>query len=162
MQPRYVYKCSDWLRHEVTVHLTNTHLVEESVIVAANRQLPPDHLVFRLLYPHWQKTLSLNAAARDTLVPHVIAKLIGFEDKQAFKFIQYADENFDFKAQYVPTELRRRGFPPEHLNDRKFHNYAYTRCIHSKIRNYVAEVLSIRYKGPHADMQVKEDKALQN
>jgi len=140
-------------------------LVEESVIVAANRQLPPDHLVFRLLYPHWQKTLSLNAAARDTLVPHVIVKLIGFEDNQAFKFIQYEYENFDFKAQYVPTDLRRRGFPPEHLNARKFHNYAYARCIHSmwyKIRNYVAEMLSLRYKGPNADTQVKEDEALQN
>ena len=138
--------------------------MEESVIVAANRQLPSDHLVFRLLYPHWQKTLSLNAAARATLVPQVIVKLIGFEDNQAFKFIQHAYENFDFKAQYVPTDLRRRGFAPEHLHDRKFHNYAYARCIHSmwyKIRNYVAEMLSLRYKGPNADTQVKEDKDLQ-
>lgn len=133
--------------------------------MSANRQLPTDHLVFRLLYPHWQKTLALNAAARDTLVPHVIVKLIGFEDAQAYEFIYHAYENFDFQAQYVPTDLRRRGFPPEDLNDRKYHNYAYARCIHSmwyKIRKYVAEMLAIKYKGPNADTQVKQDEHLQN
>ena len=31
-----------------------------------------------------------------------------------------------------------------------------------KIRNYVAEMLSICYKGPNADTQAKEDKVLQN
>lgn len=157
-------QASDWLRHEVTVHLTNTHLIEESIIVAANRQLPPNHSVFRLLYPHWQKTLSLNAAARDTLVPHVIINLIGLDKSQALNFIQHAYETFDFTGQYVPNDLRRRGFPPELLNDRKYHNYAYARCIHSmwyKIRNYVAEMLSINYGGPNADAQVKGDPFLQ-
>ncbi|THC90331.1 hypothetical protein EYZ11_010210 [Aspergillus tanneri] len=43
-----------------------------AIIVASNRQLQPDHLVMQLLYPHWQKTLALNAAARNNLVPHVI------------------------------------------------------------------------------------------
>ena len=132
--------------------------------MAANRRLPPDHLVFRLLYPHWQKTLALNAAARNTLVPHVILDLIGFEQPQALNFIKHAYENFDFKGQYVPNDLRRRGFPPELLNDRKYHNYAYARCIHSmwyKIRNYVAEMLSIKYAGPNADKQVKGDADVQ-
>lgn len=146
------------------MHLTNTHLIEESIIVSANRQLPSEHLVFRLLYPHWQKTLALNAAARDTLVPHVILSLVGFEKPQALKFIQHAYENFDFKGQYVPNDLRRRGFPPELLNDRKYHNYAYARCIHSmwyKIRNYIAEMLSLKYSGPNKDAQVRGDDELQ-
>ena len=95
----------------------------------------------------------------------MIVKLIGFEDEQAYKFLRYEYENFDFKGQYVPTELRRRGFAPEHLSDRKFHIYAYARCIHSmwyKIRNYVAKMLSLKYNGPNADSQVKEDQDLQN
>ena len=35
---RYAKTCvqtSDWLRHDVTVHLTNTHIIEEATIVAA-------------------------------------------------------------------------------------------------------------------------------
>jgi hypothetical protein len=94
----------------------------------------------------------------------VIVKLIGLEDKQASNFILSEYENFDFTAQYVPNDLRRRGFPPEKLNDRKFHNYAYARCIHSmwyKIRNYVDELLSIEYNGPDADAKVKQNEYLQ-
>ena len=140
-------------------------MVEESIIVAANRQLPPDHPVFRLLYPHWQKTLSLNAAARATLVPDIVLKTIGFEDKQGYTFLQHAYETFDFQAQYVPADLRRRGFEPKCLNDKKFHNYAYARCIHSmwyKIRSYVVEMLRINYNTLDVDNQVKEDEHLQN
>lgn len=151
---------SDWVRHEMTVHLTHTHLIEEAVIVGATRTLPDWHPVLKLLYPHWQKTLSLNAAARDTLVPSVIIKLIGFEDTQASRFIRHAYETFDFQGSYVPSDLRRRGFPPEQLNDTKFHNYAYARCIYSmwwKIRSYIAAMLSLSYSGPNADLQVKED-----
>ena len=97
-------------------------------------------------------------------MPHVILNLIGFEKSQALKFLKHAYENFDFKGQYIPNDLRRRGFPPELLNDRKYHNYAYARCIHSmwyKIRNYVAEMLSIKYAGPNADAQVKGDADVQ-
>ncbi len=139
-------------------------MVEESIIVAANRQLEVSHPVYRLLYPHWQKTLSLNAAARNTLVPDVIVKLVGFEDKDASKFIQQAYENFNFTEMYVPNDLNRRGFPLEKLNDRKFHNYAYARCISSmwrKIRNYVEEMLCLEYNGADVDSKVKNDEHLQ-
>ena len=169
-------QCSDWFRHEVSVHLANTHLVEEAVIVASNRQLGPGHPVMRLLYPHWQKTLALNAAARNTLVPHVIVKLIGIPEDNAFAFIRNAYKNFDFKKRYVPTDLKERGFPPELLNSpkdpkepddqkyQKFHNYAYARCIHSmwyKIRAFVYQMLALDYPQPGADEKVRNDERIQ-
>ena len=157
-------QCSDWLRHEVTVHLTNTHLIEEAIIVASHRQLDPDHPVLKLLYPHWQKTLALNAAARNTLVPHVIVELIGLQANEAYAFIRHAYKNFDFKKRYVPTDLSQRGFPPEKLDSPKFHNYAYARCIHSmwhKIRNYVQDMLALDYPGPDADHKVLHDERIQ-
>lgn len=52
---RYAKTCvqsSDWIRHEMAIHLLNTHLVEEVIIVAANRSFPFDNAVFRLLEPH--------------------------------------------------------------------------------------------------------------
>ncbi|KAJ5824678.1 hypothetical protein N7447_007018 [Penicillium robsamsonii] len=157
-------QCSDWLRHEVTVHLTNTHLIEEAIIVASNRQLDPGHPVMKLLYPHWQKTLALNAAARNTLVPHVIVELIGLQAKEAYAFIRHAYTDFDFKKRYVPTDLSERGFPPEQLDHPKFHNYAYARCIHSmwhKIRSYVEEMLALDYPQPSADEKVLHDERIQ-
>lgn len=138
-------------------------MVEEAIIVSANRQLPPNHPVFRILRPHWQKTLALNAAARTTLVPEVILNIIGFEKDQATAFIRYEYSSFDFENSYVPEDLRRRGFPPEELNDKKFHNYAYARCINSmwnKIKKYVKETLSLDYTDPDVDQKVEDDEFL--
>lgn len=159
---------SDWFRHEVTAHLTRTHLVEEAVIVSANRQFDPRHPVFMILRPHWQKTLALNAAARGTLVPSVILKIVGFEDKQATTFIQSEYRTYDFKESYVPTDLHNRGFPPEELDTPKFRNYTYARCVNSmwkKIRSYVDEMLSLEYghglPPDQLDKKVKNDKSIQ-
>lgn len=138
-------------------------MVEEAIIISANRQLPPNHPVFRILRPHWQKTLALNAAARTTLVPEVILNIVGFEKDQATAFIRTEYNSFDFENSYVPKDLRRRGFPPEELNDKKFHNYAYARCINSmwnKIRKYVEEILALDYTDPDVDQQVEDDEFL--
>jgi Lipoxygenase len=75
---RYAKMCSsvsDWSRHELVVHLTETHLVEEAIIVAAQRSFPDSHIICQLLRPHWFKTLSLNFLARLTLVPVFIEKV---------------------------------------------------------------------------------------
>ena len=53
---RYAKMCSqvsDWTRHEVQVHLNDCHFVEEATIVAAQRSFTGDHIVYRLLEPHW-------------------------------------------------------------------------------------------------------------
>jgi hypothetical protein len=165
---RYAKTCvqsSDWIRHEVTVHLTNTHLIEEATIVGAYRNIPQTHIVFQLLYPHWQKTLSLNAAARTVLIPYVIFPLIGMPDQNAYKFIQSAYSSFDFVGNYIPNDLKRRGFPTDKLNDHKYHNYTWARCIYSmwfKIRAYVKDMLEIQYNGPNADADVANDENIRN
>ncbi len=71
-------------------------MVEEVIIVAANRVFPVDHVVFQLLEPHWYRTLPLNAAARDTLVPKIIFELVGLGGSQPKDFIKHAFANFDF------------------------------------------------------------------
>ncbi|MCJ1433369.1 hypothetical protein MMC27_002729 [Xylographa pallens] len=160
---RYAKTCvqtSDWLRHEVTVHLTNTHLIEEATIVGAQRSFPDTHMVFQLLYPHWQKTLALNAAARATLVPHVINELLPFTKEQSTRFTLHAFHSYDFEGRYAPEDLRRRGFAPETLDDARSRNYAWARCIHSmwgKIRRYVAGMLDLAYPEPNADRKVAAD-----
>ncbi|PKY05176.1 putative lipoxygenase [Aspergillus campestris IBT 28561] len=157
-------QCSDWFRHEVTVHLTRTHLIEESIIVSANRQFDSDHPVFEILHLHWKKTLALNGAARGTLVPSVILQIIGFKQDEALAFIRDEYRTFDFQNSYVPRDLRRRGFPPEDLDSPKFHNYAYARCINSmwkKIRDYVEARLSLAYPEADADTRVKKDACIQ-
>jgi hypothetical protein len=123
--------------------------------------------VFKLLRPHWQKTLALNAAARGTLVPSVIIPIIGFKQSEALEFIRNEYRSFDFEKKYVPKDLDARGFPLAELDSEKFHNYAYARCINSmwkKLRAYVEGMLSVAYPGPDADQrdrQVEEDQSIQ-
>ncbi|KIK57231.1 hypothetical protein GYMLUDRAFT_229519 [Collybiopsis luxurians FD-317 M1] len=158
---RYAKMCaqvSDWFRHELVVHLVYTHLVEEVLIVAANRTLPPSHIVLKLLEPHWKTTLSLNEAARSTLVPKIINEMTAFKDPETYAFIKDAYQRFDWVGSYVPNDLRRRGFPVEKLNDVKYHNYGYARNIARMweiLRKFVGTVLTKTYVG--GDAQVAAD-----
>ncbi|KAF7428106.1 hypothetical protein PC9H_007325 [Pleurotus ostreatus] len=144
---RYAKTCvlsSDWALHEMIIHLNNTHLVEEAVIVAAQRKLSPSHIVFRLLEPHWVVTLSLNALARSVLIPEVIVPIAGFSAPHIFQFIRGSFTNFDWKSLYVPADLESRGFPIDQLNSPKFHNYAYARDINdmwTTLKKFVSSVL---------------------
>ncbi len=167
---RYAKTCaqvSDWMRHELTVHLTLSHFVEEAIIVAANRTIPMEHPVYRLLSPHWYKTLSLNAAARASLVPQVVAEIIGISPDQAFSFIQHAYDTYDFQASYVPNDLRRRGFPSteEGLNQPKYKNYAYAKnmtLMWKAIREYVESMLLTYYDKADADAKIAADGYIQD
>ena len=163
---RYAKTCaqvSDWLRHEVVVHLVNTHLVEEVTIVAAHRAFSIDHPVYRLLQPHWLKTMSLNAAARSSLVPNIIAKLVGITGPQLYSFVRDGYKRFDWTGQYVPNDLNARGFPPDQLStEPKFHNYAYGRnmiLMWQVLRKFVEAVIAIDI---HSDEQVLGDDQIQS
>jgi hypothetical protein len=150
---RYAKTCaqvSDWLVHELAVHLTHAHLIEEAVIVATNRTIPMEHIIYRILSPHWYKTLSLNAAARAALVPQVIADIIGFSPDQAYSFLRHAFDNFDFEGSYVPNDLERRGFAAteQGLKDARYKNYPYAKNMLSlwdSLRTYVKSMLELYY-----------------
>lgn len=165
---RYAKLCvqvSDWSRHEIAVHLVNTHFVEEVVIVATQRSIPAEHPVFQLLEPHWLKTLSINAAARATLVPKVVVDLIGVTGDQAYRFINYAYENFLWTDQYIPNDLEKRGFPLTELASKKFRNYAYAKnviLLWGVLRKFVSSMLIIYYGSDEksADNKVANDPAI--
>lgn len=163
---RYAKTCaqvSDWIRHELAVHLTESHLVEEAIIVATNRTIPMEHIVYKILSPHWYKTLSLNAAARASLVPQVIVELIGLTPDQAYSFIRHSFDNFDFQARYVPTDLHGRGFPAdeESLEHPRYRNYPYAKnmlLFWNVLRTYVESMLEPHYPD---DAAVARDRHIQ-
>ncbi|TFK62020.1 Lipoxygenase [Pluteus cervinus] len=163
---RYAKLCSqvaDWARHEIAVHLAETHFVEEGVIVAALRSFEVNHPVYQILSPHWLRTLSLNASARGTLVPDVVIRLVGFTEAQSYKFINNSYENFDWEGSYVPNHLKGRGFPSDEagLNDKMYHNYAFARSVivmWNVIRAFVHDLVSIYY---NSDSAVAQDVDIQ-
>lgn len=169
---RYAKTCaqiSDWVEHEVGAHLVNTHFVEEATIVAASRAFTPSHPVYKLLSPHWIKTLPLNAAARATLVPHVIAKVTGCTTEQTYAWMRHCYAAFDFQRGYVPAELASRGFntadlaaspAPSTAAPARMHNYAYGRNVLHMwdiLRRFVATYLSATHP---TDASVAHDAAI--
>ncbi|KAK0652821.1 lipoxygenase [Cercophora newfieldiana] len=164
---RYAKTCSqvtDWMRHELVVHLTLSHFVEEAIIVATNRTVPMGHPVYTLLSPHWYKTLSLNAAARASLVPQVVCDIVGVTPDQALAFAREAYDTYDFVGSYVPNDLRRRGFPDtvEGLKHPRYKNYGYAKnmiALWGVLRKYVQTMLVSHYP---KDADVVADKALQD
>ena len=152
---------ADWLHHEAKVHLTDTHLVEEVIIVATHRSFQEVGPIYNLLEPHWERTLSLNKAARDTLVPSVVTKIAGVRSKDVYTYIGYVFENFDFVGGYIPNDLEARGFPLDKLDDPKgkFHNYAYARnmkLMWEVLRTFVASYLSAFHEYD-TDEQIAKD-----
>ena len=161
---RYAKTCaqvSDWTRHEITVHLNDTHFMEEAIIVATHRCIPTDHPVYKLLQPHWLKTLSLNAAARSTLVPKIIFDLVGVPNTNLYSFLKHAYKSFDFQRRYIPNDLPARGFPLSELNTPKFKNYAYAKdmsLMWNTIHTFVSSIVDLSYE---TDDQVANDAPIQ-
>ncbi|KJA16209.1 hypothetical protein HYPSUDRAFT_219620 [Hypholoma sublateritium FD-334 SS-4] len=161
---RYAKMCvqvSDWTRHEISVHLINTHFIEEIIIVAAQRTLASQHPVYELLRDHWTTTLSINALARSGLVEKALIPLCPFTEDQLNKFIVHEFSSFDFTGLYVPTDLHHRGFPIDQLEtNRKYHNYGYGRNISlmwTTLREFVSAVLTKAYNSADPDADVKND-----
>jgi hypothetical protein len=163
---RYAKTCAqtaDWSRHEIATHLVDTHMVEEAIIVATNRTIPEDHILYETLSPHWFRTLALNSAARAVLVPAVIARLAGFgpsidlKTSRTMGLVDWSYKNFNFQDKYVPTDLKKRGFDLEAETGDKYRNYPYATDMYllwGVIRDFVKSVLGTKYK---SDDDVQED-----
>ncbi|KAH6879478.1 lipoxygenase [Thelonectria olida] len=166
---RYAKTCAqtaDWARHEIAVHLVDTHLIEEAIIVATNRTVPENHLLYEVLNPHWFRTLPLNAAARDTLIPFVIARIAGFGPTSAaatsrtLGLVNWSYKNFNFQEKYIPNDLKKRGFDLEAEKGDKYRNSPYATNMHilwAVIRDFVKSVLATKYKCDH---DVRADKVI--
>ncbi|KAF9875155.1 Oleic acid lipoxygenase [Colletotrichum karsti] len=163
---RYAKTCAqtaDWSRHEIATHLVDTHMIEEAIIVATNRTVPEDHLLYEILSPHWFRTLPLNEAARKLLVPGVIARIAGFgptndpKTSRALSLIKWSYKNFNFQDKYIPNDLKKRGFDVEAITGDKYRNYPYATNMYflwKVIRDFVQSVLATKYK---CDDDVQKD-----
>jgi hypothetical protein len=168
---RYAKTCaqtSDWLRHEIAVHLVDTHIVEEVIIVATNRTIPDEHLLYELLSPHWFRTLALNSAARKILVPMVVARLAGLGVvpgtplSRAFGLLNWSFKNYNFQDKYIPNDLKKRGFNLDASAGQKYRNYPYATDISllwGVIHDFVKSMIMTKYK---CDQDVQRDPCILN
>ena len=97
--------------HEMVVHLFRTHLLMETVWVAANRGLSPQRPIHRLLTPHFQGTIAINYKARNELIvaggPIDTSISVGTEG--AYWLISQALETFEWSDLDPERDLSDRG-----------------------------------------------------
>ncbi|KAM0320654.1 hypothetical protein ACHAPQ_009853 [Fusarium lateritium] len=162
-----IAQTADWARHEVATHLVDTHMIEEAIIVATNRTIREDHLLYEILSPHWFRTLALNEAARMLLVPRVIKRASGFNPPAqpdgfggAFGLVNWSYKNFNFQEKYIPNDLNKRGFNLDEEKGKKYRNYPYAtnmKLLWGIIHDFVKSVLETKYK---SDQDVVKDSCI--
>jgi arachidonate 15-lipoxygenase len=97
--------------HEGISHLGLTHLVQEAFALATHNCLSPRHPLNRLLEPHFQGTLLINAAADATLVAPsgTVDKILGPTIGSVIKITAAARAAWRFNDAIFPRSLELRG-----------------------------------------------------
>ncbi len=145
--------------HEAIAHLGTTHMVQEAFALAMYNCLAPMHPLHRLLHPHFEGTMLINAAADSSLVSPgggvdtLLMPTIG----DTVRISAQGLRSFDFNAAALPEQLCRRGVAdPDLIADYPYRDDGLLiwRAIENWVRNYVEH----HY---HRDRDVLEDTELQ-
>lgn len=102
---------ADGTVHETISHLGQTHLVQEAFCLAVHNNLSARHPLHRLLVPHFEGTLSINASADKSLVSPAgyVDKLLLPTIGGAIQLCGQAVQSYDFNASMFPRQLAARG-----------------------------------------------------
>jgi arachidonate 15-lipoxygenase len=141
-----IVQVADGNWHELLAHLAHTHLLIESIAVAAHRNLADVHPVWALLLPHFEGTLFINDAAATSLIAqngpidHIFAGTI--ESTQALAI--QARLGFDFSERIPPQDFAKRGV----ANATTLPHYPYrddALRVWAAIRSWAADYLNVYY-----------------
>lgn len=146
--------------HELISHLGLTHLVLEAFAMATPRQLAQQHPLYLLLTPHFEGTLTINAAAEGSLIAPggPVDMLLSGTIEASTQLAVKAVEGHKVNQAFLPRALAAR-----HVDDAaKLPDYPYrddARLIWDDIHAWVGDYLAIYYND---DAAVRGDYELQN
>jgi Lipoxygenase len=151
----------------IVSHLMNTHLIMEVVAIATHRALPPQHLLWQLLAPHFFNTLAINTMARSTF----LGRGAFFDTTGALGFTgsnELLSRSYSGKGQIIDYEGAELAFYKlslpyslEHRDVKEIPHYYYrddAQLIWDAIQDYVAKVLKTHYTDAES---LAKDTALQ-
>lgn len=142
-------------------------MVHDPFIVSTNRQLPPNHPVYKLLKPHFAGMAAINSR-----IPGVLSVAPGLDEyidkcpinpvsiyaDGAFKLVKLAYAEHSFEDMSFKNNLEKRGM----LDTPSIKDYPYRDdgiLYYDAIMSYVSQVLNVFYK---SDADVANDTDIQN
>jgi len=66
---RIIFNNANMQRQQIIDHLFDTHLIAEVYMIALNRNLAPNHPIYRLMHPHLKYVTAINTHAGAKLIP---------------------------------------------------------------------------------------------
>ncbi len=147
------------IQHENVAHLGACHLILDTIIIAANRELSEQHPILTLLKPHFRFTLSINNDALHSLVipGGVTACDVGVTPESSFEMIAQAREAWLWDGQSPEQLFKDRGVDDNSLPRFEFRDD--TMLLWHAIKKFVRSYLQVYYKAE--DSSVIQDTELQ-
>lgn len=149
--------CADNQLHQFYFHLGRCHLVLESFGVAVRNVFKfgesdgQQHIVGKLLGPHFRDHIAINWLARNTLVAHGKDAIpftdAGFALGAAGGLVLLAlmYDKWTLSDQAFPQQLRNRGFDPEQCDDIDYYYCKDGMMIWNALRAYVEHAIKLWY-----------------
>jgi arachidonate 15-lipoxygenase len=133
------------IQHENVAHLGACHLIMDTIIIAANRELSEKHPILTLLKPHFRFTLSINNDALHSLVipGGVTACDVGLTPQSSFEMITEAREAWRWDEQSPEQLFTDRGIDNNSLPAFEFRDD--TLLLWQAIKKYVRSYLAAYY-----------------
>ncbi|KAJ3066859.1 Hydroperoxide isomerase aloxe3 [Podochytrium sp. JEL0797] len=156
------FALADSQTHELGTHLLKTHLCIEPFILATYRQLSTAHPIYKLLKPHFDGTININAQGREVFL-EMIRDVLSMGD-QIIDFFKFNYAAWKFSDMHPVNDLDKRGFGGKEatkasLNREGEYPWAEdTRDLFAIISSMCTDFVALFYAG---DEHVKTDSELQ-
>jgi len=114
---KWFVQAADACVHECISHLLTTHMIPETVYVAANRNMAPEHPLMQLVKSHFWFTININFSARTTLMDPKIGELptlfaMGYEGM--CDMVRHYTDTWDWNDYDPEKDFKKRGVDDEH------------------------------------------------
>lgn len=137
--------------HEMVAHLGHTHMIIESVAIAAHRQLASIHPIMVLLMPHFDYTLALNDyACRNLIAPGgSVEKVLGGTLEGSLEVMKRGVAAFRFDQASPEKDFEKRGVGTgSMLSEYPFRDDAL--LLWPAMKRWVQDYLKIYYENDEA------------